>query len=170
MALYFPVPAWDGTSFQEGQARFGWRREGGARTHAGCDIYAPLESEVKSISNGTVYELSSNYYRGSMAISINHPGIGIVRYGEILDIPEELFREGANIAEGGIVIGKVAKIVKVSAMLHFELFDGSRTGRLSTNDGEYYNEGVQTDGNYQRRSDLMNPTALLLRLQLEGTR
>ena len=53
-------------------------------------------------------------------------------------------------------------------MLHFELFDGSGSGKLTVRppakEPEHYNEGVLKDARYQRRADLMNPTKLLDRL------
>lgn len=125
-----------------------------------------------AVDAGIVFELSLFKFAGTtLAISIQHEGIGIIRYGEVTDIPEEFQKVGVKIEKGGTVIGKVGKAVSsYPPMLHFELFDGSGSGRLSNKVDkiEYYNEGVLKDGNYQRRADLMNPSKFLDRLWLEG--
>jgi len=170
MALYFPAPKWDGTSIKQGAPRFGANR--GKRVHGACDLYAPLKSDVVAVDAGIVVEISGPGFAGTTeAISISHEGIGIIRYGEVVQIPEEFKKIGAKVEKGGILIGKVGKAVKsYPPMLHFELFDGSATGRLTvrSNDVEYYNDGVLKDADYQRRKDLMNPTKFLERLWLEG--
>lgn len=170
MALYFPAPKWDKTSYKEGQAKFDWRRDGGARIHAGCDLYAPLDSDVVSVDAGTVVEISHKYAKHTKAIAVYHEKIGIIRYGELVGIPEEFFKVGAKVEKGGLVIGKVGQVAKISPMLHFELFDGSGSGRLTNavDKIEYKNADVQKDANYERRADLMNPTKFLDRLWLEG--
>jgi murein DD-endopeptidase MepM/ murein hydrolase activator NlpD len=166
MALYFPAPEWTGTYID--MAKFGYGRRKG-RIHGACDLYAPLESDVKAITDGIVIEISSIYEAKTQAIAIRHEGIGIVRYGEIVKIPKEIFKETAKV-KAGDVIGKVGQVIKLSPMLHLELFDGTASGRLSDRSGniEYYNEGVLKNGNYERRKDLMNPTKFLERLWLEG--
>lgn len=166
MALYFPAPKYNG-NYKQGMAQFGWRRPRG-RIDAACDLYAPLKSDVVAVDDGVIVE-SGNFYIGTHAIAIRHEGIGIIRYGEILEIPKEFLKIDAKV-KAGAVIGKVGQVIKVSPMLHFELFDGTGSGILSNKKDkiEYYNEGVLKNANYQRRADLMNPTKLLDRLWLEG--
>ena len=146
-------------------AQFGWRKPGG-RVHAACDLYAQLKSDVVAVDNGITVE-SEDFYEGTQAIAIHHTGIGVIRYGEILEIPKEFLKIGSEV-KAGDVIGKVAQVIKVSPMLHFELFDGSGSGKLTVRppakEPEHYNEGVLKDARYQRRADLMNPTKLLDRL------
>lgn len=169
MALYFPAPEWKGT--YEQMAKFGHRRGGGARVHAGCDLYAPFESDVVAVDAGIVVEVSLKFAGNTQAIAISHEGIGVIRYGEVVKIPKEFLKAGAKIGKGGTVIGKVGRAVtKLSPMLHFELFDGSASGPLSdkVHKIEYKNDGVLKDANYERRADLMNPTKFLERLWLEG--
>lgn len=166
MALYFPAPKYNG-NYKQGMAQFGWRRPGG-RVHAACDIYAPLKSDVVAVADGTIVE-SGEFYLKTQAIAIRHEGIGIIRYGEILEIPKEFLKIDAPV-KAGDVIGKVGQVIKVSPMLHFELFDGTKSGILTDRRKgiEYYNEDVLKNANYQRRADLMNPTKLLDRLLVEG--
>lgn len=150
-------------------AQFGWRRPRG-RVHAACDLYAPLKSDVVAVDAGIIVE-SGDFYEGTQAIAIRHEKIGIIRYGEILEIPEEFLKIGVKV-KAGDVIGKAAQVIKISPMLHFELFDGTGSGKLSVRppakEPEHYNEGVLKSAAYQRRADLMNPTKLLDRLLLEG--
>ena len=48
----FPVPRWiDTYSYEVSPRSFGSNRAGG-RKHAGCDIYAPLGSEIKAVAPG----------------------------------------------------------------------------------------------------------------------
>jgi len=173
MALYFPAPKWDGTSYKQGAPRFGTGRPK-KRIHAACDLYATLKSDVVAVDAGIVVEISGPGFAGTTeAISIRHEGIGIIRYGEVVEIPEEFKKIGAKIEKGGIVIGKVGRAVSsYPPMLHIELFDGSANGRLTDRSGniEYYNEEVVKNANYQRRVDLMNPTKFLDRLLLEGVK
>jgi len=168
MALYFPAPKYNG-NYKQGMAQFGWRRPKG-RVHAACDLYAPLKSDVVAVDAGIIVE-SGDFYEGTQAIAIRHEGIGVIRYGEILEIPKEFLKIGAKV-EAGNVVGKVGQVIKISPMLHFELFDGSGSGKLTVRppakEPEHYNEGVLKDAKYQRRADLMNPTKLLDRLWLEG--
>jgi len=166
MALYFSAPKYNG-NYKQGMAQFGWRRPN-KRVHAACDLYAPFKSDVVAVDDGIIVE-SGEFYENTQAIAIRHEGIGIIRYGEILEIPKEFLKIGAKVKSGD-VIGKVGQVIKVSPMMHFELFDGSGSGILTdrVNKIEYYNEGVLKNANYQRRADLMNPTKFLDRLSSEG--
>jgi murein DD-endopeptidase MepM/ murein hydrolase activator NlpD len=166
MALYFPAPKWTGTYID--MAKFGHGRRKG-RIHGACDLYAPLESDVKATTDGIVVEISSVYEAKTQAIAIRHEGIGVVRYSEIVKIPENIFKVDAEVKAGDI-IGQVGQVIKLSPMLHIELFDGSGSGGLTDRSSKvkYYNEGVLKDGNYQRRGDLMNPTKFLEQLWREG--
>ncbi len=169
MALYFPAPKYNG-NYKQGQAQFNWRRGGGARTHAGCDLYAPLESDVVAITDGVVVELSPPGFAGTTeAISVFHEGIGVIRYGEVVKIPKEFKKIDAEVKAGNVIAKVGHAVPKLSPMLHFELFDGSGIGNLTDRSGKvvYYNEDVLKNGKYQRRKDLMNPIKLLDRLWLE---
>jgi murein DD-endopeptidase MepM/ murein hydrolase activator NlpD len=148
----FPVPAWIKTySFRNPPRSFGAARRG--RKHAGCDLYAPLGSDVIAIDAGKVVEVKPFYWK-TFAVVIEHPKVGVVRYGEITPAPG--MAPGVRVNEG-TVIGAIAQLINPDPrrrnphpMLHFELYAGTVAGPLST-----------PDGPYQRRSDLQNPTALL---------
>lgn len=171
MALHFPAPEWVGTYVE--MAQFGHNRKGGKRIHGGVDLYAPFESDVFAVDGGVFVEISPPGFAGNTsAISVQHEGIGVIRYGEVVKIAKEYNFVGAKVKSGErVVIAKVGHAVpKLSPMLHFELFDGSTSGSLTDRSGkvEYYNEDVLKSANYERRKDLMNPTKFLERLWLEG--
>lgn len=124
--------------------QFGWRRPHG-RVHAACDLYAPLKSDVVAVDDGIIVE-SGDFYEGTQAIALHHQGIGTIRYGEILEIPDKfLYKIGVKV-EAGDIIGKVGQVIKISPMLHFELFDGTGTSKLTVRppakEPEHYNQGV----------------------------
>jgi murein DD-endopeptidase MepM/ murein hydrolase activator NlpD len=168
MALFFPVSEWNKQSYKEGMRQFGWRRDGGKRLHAGCDIYAPLKSPVIAIADGVVVE-RSYFYAGTDQLSVRHAGIGIVRYGEMQFIPEK-FSVGIEVKAGELV-GSIGHLrgLKVHPMLHFELYAGTESGLLSLKPAETESKYTNVkQGPYRRRSDLINSTELLDRLFLQG--
>jgi murein DD-endopeptidase MepM/ murein hydrolase activator NlpD len=160
--LFFPAPEWNKQAYNLGMRQFGWNR--GKRKHAGCDVYARLGSMVVAIADGTVVENNSFYARTNQ-LSVFHPGIGVVRYGEIVNIPPK-FAIGSPVIAGETV-GEIGHLygLKVHPMLHFELYDGTGVGSLSlapaAADPTYSNV---PQARYRRRADLMDPTALLDRL------
>jgi hypothetical protein len=91
------------------------------------------------------------FYDGVYAVEVNHPGIGIVRYGEIKGTPAG--HPGIQgPVKAGQIIGFVGKMNTVpQSMLHFELFSGEATGPLT----------VRGASAFSRRSDLQDPTAFL---------
>ena len=149
----FPVPAWINTySIAASPPNFGAKRAGG-RLHAGCDLYAPLGSDVLAIGPGKVLRVAA-FYWGTDAVEIEHPGIGVVRYGEVVPAPG--ISKGVSVAEGQIV-AFIAQLknprpggVNPHPMLHFELYTGTGQGPLTT-----------AEGSYKRRGDLQNPTNFL---------
>lgn len=149
----FPVPDWIKTySLRSPPRCFGAPRHGG-RKHAGCDLYAPLGSDVIAIDAGKVLEVKPFYWK-TFAVVIEHPRVGVVRYGEITPGPG--ISSGVRVTEG-MIIGSIAQLINPHPngrnphpMLHFELYVGTGMGPLST-----------ADLPYQRRGDLQNPTTLL---------
>lgn len=168
--LYFPVPQWIVSYSYKTEARkFAAGRVNTTRVHAGCDLYAPLHATVKAITGGVVVEKGS-FYEGVDQISVSHPDIGVVRYGEIIQIPKNLVVGGEVTA--GMTLGIIPQIItkrgsKLHPMLHIELFKGTAAGSL-TDRGNSANYSFVTVRNYQRRSDLLDPTAFLDKLYVEG--
>ncbi len=150
-SYYFPLPFFV-NSFTKYPGRFGDSRRGkrGSRSHAGCDLYAPIGTPVHAITGGRICNISNTFYKGSGAIAIDH-GAFIARYCEITP--------SCNLSIGSVVttnqeIGTIADIRQRQTMLHFELYKGDVRGALSNDQAPFY-----------RRSDLMNPTDFLLNLR-----
>ena len=154
--VQFPVPAWiQAYSLSAPPRSFGAPRANG-RLHAGCDLYAPIGSEVLAISEGKILRVAP-FYWSTWAIEIDHFDLGIVRYGEVAVGPG--IAPGIDVAEG-MVIASIAQLINPNPagtnphpMLHFELYSGKGDGPLTTEEDPY-----------RRRSDLKDPTEFLSRL------
>lgn len=153
----FPLPFRPAPSYHEPPRSFGSARDGGQRKHAGCDLYAPAGTHVLAVADGTVRRAAYLFYDGVLALEVNHPGLGTVRYGEIGKAADGL-HEGAAV-KAGQVIGFVGKMAHVSqSMLHFELYGGTADGPLTD----------RTRAPHARRADLLNPASFLDGCELQG--
>lgn len=149
----FPVPAWISTySISAAPRSFGSTRANGRR-HAGCDLYAPVGSSVVAIADGKVQAVGPFYWQ-TAAVQVQHPGFGIVRYGEVSPAPG--IAPGVNVVEGQI-IAFIAQLINPNPggtnphpMLHLEWYSGEGGGPLSV-----------STGSYKRRGDLKDPTGML---------
>lgn len=142
------MPQWQSQfSYKQHPRSFGSKRSKG-RIHAGCDLYAPLGSEVLAIAAGKVIS-AGQFYMGTFEVSIDHGVLGVVRYGEIT------VAEGLSLkttVEAGQVIGHIASLGRgIPPMLHIEQFKGGKVGTLTNRDNPPY----------LRRADLMDVTHLL---------
>lgn len=175
----FPLPDYPSQSFQSGGLAFGAQRR--SVLHAGCDLVAPADTQVYAIYDGTVW------YTGRFSVSKPpkpsdfcpgpKPGhrmftfemaiitaFGIIRYGEISHIVPQGVKIGGAVSAGQ-VIGWVAH-QNGSTMLHLEMFrDPVRKDALLQMGNRNYL--YVPDGNYNRRSDLDDPTDLLAALSLK---
>ena len=149
----FPVPRWIDTYNFEAQPRSFRANRAAGRKHAGCDLYAPLGSDVLAVADGKIIRCAP-FYWGTWAIEVEHPGIGIIRYGEILVAAG---MASGMAVQGGRKIGSIAQLVNPNPngsnphpMLHFELYAGTGSGPLST-----------ADEPFKRRTDLLDPTEFL---------
>ena len=146
--LLYPLTTRATADYHSGARRFGSNRSGG-RKHAGIDLYAPQGTEVRAMAKGQVISVYP-FYAQTYAVEIDHESF-IARYGEVDESCLELVDPGQPV-EPGQVIGKVGKLVGVnvpSNMLHLELYGSNRKGALT----------VRVNKPYQRRDDLMDPTA-----------
>jgi murein DD-endopeptidase MepM/ murein hydrolase activator NlpD len=155
MAL-FPLRGRPKASYHEAPRAFGSARELGARKHAGCDLYAPARTEVLAVADGRVIRGPYCFYAGVWAIDVEHPGIGVVRYGEISHTPNGV--EFSVAVKAGQVIGYVGKMPGLPSMLHFELYAGTGTGPLTDRER----------APFMRRADLIDPTEFLDACELEA--
>jgi murein DD-endopeptidase MepM/ murein hydrolase activator NlpD len=146
----FPLAKRPAESYHDGERRFGAARDNGARTHAGCDLYAPVGTEVRAVKDGTVVLGPYDFYRGTVAVEVNH-GDFIIRYGEMQRKTAPGISQGVRVRQGQ-TIGYVGQLEGMSmSMLHFEMYAGTASGPLTN----------AANPPYMRRSDLLDPTARL---------
>lgn len=151
--LYFPLFSAPEDSYKTGARAFGSYRTS-TRKHGGIDLYHPYLSKIRAIADGVVIQPAYAFYDGTNALEVNHPGIGVVRYGEISSAKVIKFKAGEKVTAGQHIayVGLLDRLKR--AMLHFELYAGTSTGGLT----------VRSNLPYQRRKDLKNPTDLMDKL------
>ena len=147
-ACCFPLAAVPKLSYKTGGRRFGARRAKGKRKHAGCDLIAAEGTAIYAVDDGKVIRGPYSFYRGTDALEIKHRAF-LVRYAEIKSKSKPLVKRGDTVKKGQ-VIAYVGKMF-VDSMLHFEMYNGTGTGRLTQ----------RNSPPYQRRSDLVDPTPYL---------
>lgn len=147
----FPTIARPSANYKEGMRRFGAARASG-RLHAACDLYRNKDEKAVAVAAGKVVRSRYAFYEGTYAIEVQHAGGRIVRYGEITGKTASGTSKGRAVKLGQVV-GYVAKVNSgcCEPMLHFEMYTGKATGTLTQRKGS----------KYQRRKDLMDPSALL---------
>lgn len=151
--LCFPLSSVPAESYKTGARAFASYRTS-TRKHGGIDLYHPFLSPIRAIADGTVIQPAYSFYDGTNALEVNHPGIGVVRYGEISSGKVIKFAAGERVTAGQLIayVGFLDSLRK--SMLHFELYEGTAQGPLT----------VRSNLPYQRRRDLKNPTDLMDRL------
>lgn len=147
----FPFTSRSTPTYHQGALRFGAKRDEGARKHAGCDIYFPVNTPIRAVEAGVVTEYIPEFYRGSSAVAVNH-GNFVARYCEIVKGDPNTPAIGKQVARGQ-VIGKVAHLPGIgNSMLHFELYaDVSQPSKFKKPSLPPFN----------RRDDLIDPTEFL---------
>jgi murein DD-endopeptidase MepM/ murein hydrolase activator NlpD len=156
----FPFPTVPAQSWEKSPLAFASLRSGGARLHAGCDLYFPVGTPIHAIADGVVMRGPYAFYCETFALEIDHGSV-LARYGEIqgkTDVGEgATVRAGQKIAKVGHLIG-----IKVpSDMLHFELYDKSESGPLTVASGPH--SAMKNNTPFMRRKDLIDPTLHLNR-------
>jgi len=153
----FPFGVRPTASYNDGIRAFGTNRDGGARRHAGCDLYFPAGTPIRAMADGTVMRAPYPFYDGTWALEVDHGGF-VLRYGEIAD-PGNSISAGQQIARGQVIahVGWLVKLKK--SMLHLEMYSGTADGSLT----------VRANRPYQRREDLMDPSEFLDIARLEET-
>jgi murein DD-endopeptidase MepM/ murein hydrolase activator NlpD len=130
-----------------GKRYFGAQRRGG-RLHAAADLLRPSGEKVLAIDGGTILR-KYLFYAGTYAIEVKHDMGYVARYGEVAK------REVANSRVGERVLkGQHIGFTDHLKMLHFEIYSNKAQGPLTVRDNKY-----------SRRSDLLDPTSLLLKWQ-----
>ena len=154
--LKFPLKSRPVQSYHSGARKYGSPRSGGKkkdRLHGGCDLYAPVGTEVYSVADGKVWRVRE-FYLGTWEITVNH-GHFMVRYGELKKNAGPGIFEGASVKKGAL-LGYVGKLEGLNlSMVHFELYGGTGESALTDHD----------HGPYYRRKDLLDPTTFLDELE-----
>jgi murein DD-endopeptidase MepM/ murein hydrolase activator NlpD len=147
--LLFPMHQRPVESYHTRPRNFGGNRSGG-RKHAGCDLYAPVGTAIRAMSQGTILRALYEFYGGTYALEVDH-GTFVARYGEIQRTTASRFKVGDPVSPGA-VIGHVGKLNNYNrSMLHLELYADTATGQLT----------VRNNPPFQRRRDLFDPTTWL---------
>lgn len=152
-SLVFPLWTKPTASWKDGARYFGAPRDGGARKHAGCDLYAPYLSKIRAIADGVVLLAPYYFYDGTNALEVFHPGIGVVRYGEISSGTRVPLRAGEKVMCGQHIayVGLLDSLQM--HMIHFELYDEAARG-----------QNLSGGGPYRRNPHLRDPTSLIDKL------
>lgn len=150
--LLFPLRFVPKESYHERPRSFGSPRDNGLRAHAGCDLYAPVGTEVLAVADGKVLAAYPFYPKDHpvvWAIEVDHFEY-VIRYGEVTRNLAPGVKAGHTVARGQVV-GHVGQMPRLPSMLHFEMYAGTASGALTD----------RSRKPYQRRSDLMDPTFYL---------
>lgn len=149
--MLFPLPLMPRQSYKEGMRAFGFRRGGGKRKHAGCDLYAPIGTMVRAMDDGKVVQ-ADPFYLGTDEIVVDHGGF-LIRYGEVM--PGAHFVKVGDLVKRGQALSKVGKLEGLSqSMLHIEAYSTSL-------DPVKHPLTIKGAGPYMRRSDLVDITPTL---------
>lgn len=152
-----------------GMRAFGSRRSGGARAHAGVDLYFPDFTAVLAMADGVVVRGPYAFYSKTFALEIDH-GPVLARYGELAPESAPFVREGDQVQRGQ-QLGRVGILEREdgrrldlpSMMLHLELYDKTASGSLTRKtDTAKSIHGIP----FNRRKDLMDPTSVVRRAQM----
>jgi len=151
--LIFPLWRKPTASWKDGPRYFGCPRSGG-RKHGGVDLYAPFGAKIRAIADGVIIRVPYFFYDGTNALEVFHPGVGVVRYGEISSSKRVSVRAGQKV-KCGEHIAYVGLLDSLGmSMIHFELFGERARGQALT----------QMSGAYRRHPALKNPTKLIDKL------
>lgn len=128
----------------------------GYRKHAACDLIGKLGDNIYAVDDGEVVLGQKHFYRGTHQIAVQHTNF-VVRYCEIQKAAPGIV-VGAKVRKGQLIawIGKMFH----DSMLHFEMYDGTATGNFTNRSAALTKTWCATTP-YQRRSDLIDPTAYL---------
>jgi len=152
-SLIFPLWIKPTASWKDGPRYFGSSRSGGKRKHAGVDLYAPFGSKIRAIADGEIIQLPYYFYDGTNALEVYHPGVGVVRYGEISSSKKVAVKKGQKVKAGEHIayVGLLDSLQM--SMIHFELFGEQAKG-----------QSLSGGGIYKRNPALKDPTPLVDKL------
>ena len=111
-----------------GGRTFGYRRSDG-RQHAAIDYYVHngAGTPVYAMTSGTVTGVSTTFYAGTGAVTVQNADGSVIRYGEI----KAAVKNGAKVKKGQVIGYLAANNVDGGTMLHLELYRGDASGLLT---------------------------------------
>jgi murein DD-endopeptidase MepM/ murein hydrolase activator NlpD len=157
---YFPFTALPDYDWKSGMRAFGANRGGGARAHAGCDLYFPQGTWILAVADGRVIRGPTSFFAQTYALEVDH-GAFLVRYCEVQ--PLSPVRAGDTVRAGDRIarVGRLVGVRVPSDMLHIEIYDKSATGPLTVLDLAGSARRSRDGVTFGRRRDLVDPTAYL---------
>jgi len=142
------------TADPTGGARYFGAARANGRAHAAIDFIAPGGTPVYAMTDGKVIR-TSLFFQNTSAVEVQNTDGTIVRYCEI----SPAVSVGTTVHRGD-VIGKIMTNNAGTAMLHLEMYMGTSSGSLSQSNNSR-NYKYVTVRNYERRSDLIDPTGAM---------
>jgi len=117
------------------------------------DLYAPFGSKIRAIADGVIIDYPYPFYDGTNALEVFHPGVGVVRYGEISSSKTVSVKPGQKVKVGEHIayVGLLDSLQM--SMIHFELFGEQARG-----------QNLSGGGPYRRNPALKDPTPLIDKL------
>ncbi len=142
------------TADPTGGARYFGAPRANGRAHAAIDFIASGGTPVYAMTDGKVIR-TSLFFQNTSAVEVQNTDGTVARYCEIAPAVSV----GTTVHRGD-VIGKIMTNYAGTAMLHLEMYMGTTSGSLSQSNNSS-NYKYVTVRNYERRSDLIDPTGAI---------
>lgn len=142
------------TANPTGGARYFGASRANGRAHAAIDFIAPNGTLVYAMTDGKVIR-TSLFFQNTSAVEVQNTDGTIARYCEIAPAVSV-----GTVVHRGDVIGKIITNNGGTSMLHLEMYMGTASGSLSQSNNTS-NYKYVTIRNYERRSDLIDPTGAI---------
>jgi len=137
-----------------GGARYFGASRANGRAHAAIDFIAPGGTPVYAMTDGKVIR-TSLFFQNTSAVEVQNTDGTIARYCEIAPSVSV-----GTVVHRGDVIGKIMTNYAGTSMLHLEVYMGTSSGSLSQSNNSSNYKYVKVR-NYERRSDLIDPTGAI---------
>lgn len=136
-----------------GSRAFGSSR--GSRAHAGIDLYASKNDEVIACTSGKVTKIY-NFYAGTNCVEVLNDDGSVIRYAEI----SAKVKIGDKVQQGNLIGVIIPNKNNYKNMLHLEIYSNEENGPLTVRRDNLQYKYV-TNNNYERRTDLIDPTGVI---------
>jgi septal ring factor EnvC (AmiA/AmiB activator) len=159
--LTFPLPVQPTNLYwlNSNQTGFGTNRtdhDGRKRKHAGIDLEAPFGTPVLAMADGVVLR-TAPFYDGTYVVEVRHPGLGIVRYGEVQN-PSVIASAGQYVKQGQKIGTLGRRGGAPRCMLHLELYSNEWDVVVDPTIRNAHPLYVESNPPFKRRADMLDPT------------